>query len=468
MKTRPEVVLNYIDFISSKLFLIYAPLIFNCYYWGFKLNFKFRSVKLGFTFIFILFLLRLLPAQQNIRIMTYNLENYCEDGSSESSRNDDFRLIIDEIKPDIIIAQEIWGVYDGDNIFLDNVLNHENRVFAKSFIDQKADLDSNNDIWHDIGVFYKAREFKPLSVKEIDIADGYVRDALEVKLEYQPVQDTITVYGVHFKAGNSNENADRRASEAIKLRSYCNRLPDNTPFLIAGDYNLYSSSEGGWQKLTESQNDNSGRVFDPIERAGDWHENSIYSDIHTQSTRNNQGGLDDRFDFILISNAIRVKNSFNYIKGSYKSYGNDGQHLNSSVNYGGNRVVRDEVADALYNASDHLPVYADFKIGVKNNTSPAKQNLNGFKLFQNYPNPFNAFTRIKYYSLPGIDIEIKIYNLSGQLVRKFHRLHSQAGKYHIFWDGRDQKGQKIESGLYFCNMKAGKQFLEIKKMIFLK
>ena len=419
-------------------------------------------------FIFILFLFRLLPAQQNIRIMTYNLENYCEDGSSESSRNDDFRLIIDEIKPDIIIAQEIWGVYGGDNIFLDNVLNHEKRVFAKSFIDQKSDWDSSNDIWHDIGVFYKAQEFKPLSVKEIDIADGNVRDALEVKLECQPVQDTITVYGVHFKAGNSNENADRRSSEAIKLRSYCNRLPDNTPFLIAGDYNLYSSSEGGWQKLTESQNDNSGRVYDPIDKAGDWHENPSYSAIHTQSTRYNQGGLDDRFDFILISNSIRLKNSFNYIEGSYKSYGNDGQHLNSSVNYGGNRVVRDEVADALYNASDHLPVYADFKIGVQNRTDPAKEKINSFRLFQNYPNPFNASTRIKYNLSGAVDAEITIYNLSGQIIRKFHRPHTQPGIYHIFWNGRDEKGQKIESGIYFCQMKAGRQFSEIKKMILLK
>jgi endonuclease/exonuclease/phosphatase family metal-dependent hydrolase len=400
--------------------------------------------------------------------MTYNLENYCEDGSSESSRNDNFRLIIDEIKPDIIIAQEIWGVYGGDNIFLDNVLNHENRVFAKSFIDQKADWDSSNDIWHDIGVFYKAQEFKPLSVKEIDIADGYVRDALEVKLEYQPVQDTITVYGVHFKAGNSNENADRRSSEAIKLRSYCNRLPDNTPFLIAGDYNLYSSSEGGWQKLTESQNDNSGRVYDPIDKAGDWHENPSYSAIHTQSTRYNQGGLDDRFDFILISNSIRLKNSFNYIEGSYKSYGNDGQHLNSSVNYGGNRVVRDEVADALYNASDHLPVYADFKIGVQNRTDPAKEKINSFRLFQNYPNPFNSTTIIKYSVPYEMNIWINIYSISGRLIRKFKKHPDNAGEFQVVWNGKNEQNQEVSAGIYYYQIQSDSRSLETRKMLFLK
>jgi endonuclease/exonuclease/phosphatase family metal-dependent hydrolase len=400
--------------------------------------------------------------------MTYNLENYCEDGSSESSRNDDFRLIIDEIKPDIIIAQEIWGVYGGDNIFLDNVLNHENRVFAKSFIDQKADGGSSNDIWQDIGVFYKAQEFKPLSVKEIDIADGYVRDALEVKLEYQPVQDTITVYGVHFKAGNSNENADRRSSEAIKLRSYCNRLPDNTPFLIAGDYNLYSSSEGGWQKLTESQNDNSGRVYDPIDKAGDWHENPSYSAIHTQSTRYNQGGLDDRFDFILISNSIRLKNSFNYIEGSYKSYGNDGQHLNSSVNYGGNRVVRDEVADALYNASDHLPVYADFKIGVQNRTDPAKEKINSFRLFQNYPNPFNSTTIIKYSVPYEMNIWINIYSISGRLIRKFKKHPDNAGEFQVVWNGKNEQNQEVSAGIYYYQIQSDSRSLETRKMLFLK
>jgi len=403
----------------------------------------------------------------NVRIMIYNLENYREDGQSESDRNDDFRLIVNEIQPDIIIAQEIWGAHNGADRFLNNVLNYENQIYDLAFIDQKADWDSSDDIWHDIGVFYKAQDFRTLSKKEVEIADGYVRDALEVQLEYQPVKDTITVYGVHFKAGNSSSDESDRASESLKLRSHCNHLPLNTHFFIAGDYNIYTSSETAWQNLTESQNDNSGRVFDPIDRVGDWHENENFSDVHTQSTRYNGGGLDDRFDFILISGAIQTKNKINYISDSYTSFGNDGQHFNSSVNYGGNRAVRDEVANALYNASDHLPVYADFEI-TKPNLVNTDSRAQKFTLHQNYPNPFNSSTTLKYFIQAKGEIELNIYDLTGKIVTTIQRHHNSSGHFSINWNPKDKYGDALSSGIYFYQVRFKDDFSRMRKMILIK
>ncbi|MCK4339306.1 MAG: T9SS type A sorting domain-containing protein, partial [Candidatus Cloacimonetes bacterium] len=72
------------------------------------------------------------------------------------------------------------------------------------------------------------------------------------------------------------------------------------------------------------------------------------------------GGLDDRFDFIFTSYEINNDSGIEYIDSSLTYFGNDGNHFNQSVNYSTNSAVPDSVADALYYASDHLPVFADF------------------------------------------------------------------------------------------------------------
>ena len=72
------------------------------------------------------------------------------------------------------------------------------------------------------------------------------------------------------------------------------------------------------------------------------------------------GGLDDRFDLILVSQSVKDSGGITYIPGSYTTFGNDGNHLNRALNELPNAVVEDDIATALYYSSDHLPVYADF------------------------------------------------------------------------------------------------------------
>jgi hypothetical protein len=114
------------------------------------------------------------------------------------------------------------------------------------------------------------------------------------------------------------------------LREHLNQHSPTTKFILVGDLNLYSSSEPAYQKLTGEETENSGRLFDPIETPGTWHNNSSYTVIHTQSTRTSDigddgatGGMDDRFDFILVSSSL----SGRVIEGSYTAYGNDGVHF---------------------------------------------------------------------------------------------------------------------------------------------
>jgi hypothetical protein len=91
-----------------------------------------------------------------------------------------------------------------------------------------------------------------------------------------------------------------------------------------------------------------------------------------------------------------------------------------------------------------------------------------YSLFQNYPNPFNPLTTIKYdipfYEEAGVLVKIHIYNLRGQLIRKLMDKERDPGFYQIVWDGRDERGGTVASGIYFYKIQAGK-FISTKKMM---
>lgn len=90
-----------------------------------------------------------------------------------------------------------------------------------------------------------------------------------------------------------------------------------------------------------------------------------------------------------------------------------------------------------------------------------------FSLFQNYPNPLNQSTTIGYYLPKSCGVEIQIYNLKGQVVKKYEVQNPKCGMNKIKWDGKDEKGNPISSGIYFYQIIAGKH-KEIKKCILLK
>jgi hypothetical protein len=96
-----------------------------------------------------------------------------------------------------------------------------------------------------------------------------------------------------------------------------------------------------------------------------------------------------------------------------------------------------------------------------------------FELSQNYPNPFNPTTTIKY-SLPSagegteaFPTTLKIYNVLGEVVRTLVDEPKSPGVYYEVWDGRDDRGNQVASGIYFYRLRAG-EFNETKKMVMLK
>jgi hypothetical protein len=124
------------------------------------------------------------------------------------------------------------------------------------------------------------------------------------------------------------------------------------------------------------------------------------------------------------------------------------------------RGVRNEKAD------DKLVKLG--KVGL--NLSVGKPDVT--KVFHNYPNPFNPETWIPFQLDKETDVSVKIYGLNGHLVKAIQLWQLPAGYYlnkdkAIHWDGRNDSGERVSSGIYFYQFKAGK-VIKTSKMVILK
>jgi hypothetical protein len=90
-----------------------------------------------------------------------------------------------------------------------------------------------------------------------------------------------------------------------------------------------------------------------------------------------------------------------------------------------------------------------------------------FSLNQNYPNPFNPNTIIDFEVPSNQWVTLEIFNILGQKVKTLVDQYKDAGHYSILWDGTNNSGIKIASGVYFSRLLAGDR-VEIKKMLLLK
>jgi type 1 fimbria pilin len=84
-----------------------------------------------------------------------------------------------------------------------------------------------------------------------------------------------------------------------------------------------------------------------------------------------------------------------------------------------------------------------------------------------YPNPFNPETQISYTLASSQNVQIQIYNVSGQLIRTYDQGYQPAGTYSVRWDGRNQGGDMTASGVYLCRIQAG-PYQVTDRMVLLK
>jgi len=115
--------------------------------------------------------------------------------------------------------------------------------------------------------------------------------------------------------------------------------------------------------------------------------------------------------------------------------------------------------------------YDDITVQVIGTATGVADGKNGipktFELANNFPNPFNPTTMIRYAVPRSTSVSMSIYNMLGQRVRTLVDGAISAGYHEVEWDGRNESGQQVESGVYFYRLQTGEAPL-VKKMMFIK
>ena len=128
--------------------------------------------------------------------------------------------------------------------------------------------------------------------------------------------------------------------------------------------------------------------------------------------------------------------------------------------------LRDEVLLAL---ADIPPIEEEVEEPVETavETSDQASVPQAFSLAQNAPNPFNGETLIRFALPQPSQVELTIYNLLGQPVAVLVQGPSAAGSFSVRWDGRDQTGRAVTSGVYLYQLRAG-EYTEVRKLLLLQ
>ena len=381
-------------------------------------------MKTALLIVALLFCLTGVRSQDTLTIMQYNLLNYGNYTSYCTSENNNIdkkdsclRTIINHIQPDIFAVNEMSKSEDIQQRMLVNNLNINgiNHYRMADYINVAQSYLVNQ-------LYYNSTK---LILHSHTIAQSHIRDIDVYKLYYRSDDlnegDTAFIVCVvaHLKAGNNSSNAAVRSYMVLNSMNYLEGVDNSANYLYMGDFNVYTSDEEAYQLLLNP--DSELKFYDPIDMPGDWNNNSTYRFIHTQSTHANQngcashGGMDDRFDQILITqNILDGSKDVQYITETYKAIGQDGEHYNKSINDPPlNQSAPQEVIDALYGSSDHLPVVLKLRI---DKTLDIHENVNDIFTEINYKNPFSDIWNLSIISLIRSELRIEIMDISGKVV----------------------------------------------------
>jgi len=308
-----------------------------------------------------------------LRVATWNLLAY--DDAAVPSRRPYMIQVVPGLNPDVMIVQELLTSSAADSFANLLKATMPGRVWkggSSTFI-----IGTQSAIYYDS---------LAVSISNLSsVTTGGPRQVLVALVRpngYKANAASFRLYSVHFKAGDgalTPSDSAQRTLECTNLRNTLNAAPAGTNLLVGGDTNFYGSFEGGYNRLTESQADNDGRMKDPQTISGLWN-NPAFAPLHSQSPCagsgciGSSGGMDDRFDIIFSSYSMNDGQGLDMVPGSlpggYGTYGNDGLHYNDSIDGGGfNTAVGLAVATAMRLSSDHCPVIATMQLPAKLSTA---------------------------------------------------------------------------------------------------
>lgn len=392
-------------------------------------------------------------AQKNsnsIRFLSYNVLN---DGLFDPSRLLHFTRLLQAVQPVIIGFQEIY-----------------NHSAAQTAVQVEAILPSGaQQQWYASGV-----EPDIIAVSRYPILNTFAIEGSTPSsnngaflIDLRPQLDSDLLFVIAHPPAGSNNTGRQYEIDAIMafIRDAKNpggvlTLAPDTPIMIIGDLNLV----GYAQQLTtllSGQIVNTGQFGPPF--IPDW-DGTDFSDLLPRSVdlpmyftwfSETSSFSPGRLDFMIYSDSvIESLQQFVLFTASLP--------LDTLNAYG-------LLAEDAASASDHLPVVGDFVVqnGLGSQTLVNKIPKD-YQLEQNYPNPFNPETAISYQLSAVSYVELSVFNSLGQKVRTLVNKRQSPGYYQIKWDGRNDAGKAVASGIYIYRLKVTSTNNETERAILSK
>jgi exonuclease III len=380
------------------------------------------AITVSFTF----------SAQTNIKLMCYNVLNYPT--GNIAGRVDTLRNIIDYYRPDLLMLQELkteQGLIDTRNMMNEiGYASFDNAPYVPQQSNPFSDFPLQQSIIFNTEIFGLAED--NLIITEVRDINYYKLWLKSENLLENTDTTFLHVFVTHLKSSTGGENEQLRLQMAQQFKNYINNNLDSDDLIvISGDFNIYSNSEPAYIELTGS----SGGInmVDPLAGLGNWSSSSFpHKEILTQSTRSSQyagdgagGGVDDRFDFIMLSPSImQPSGDLVYVEDSYLSLGNNGECYNQSITscISGNEVPADVIRSLFY-MSDHIPVVCELYSPLSLSAEKKVGQLNTKVIF----NKGNIFDDRVIMDVQGSNIsncEFRICDRSGSIITQGKLLNS--------------------------------------------
>ena len=286
--------------------------------------------------------------------------------------------------------------------------------------------------------------------------------------------ETVQIMGYGFETGVTVTFGGIQASDVTLVSA--EELTVTVPAGARGAVEIVvTDSDGNWAAIQFTYIDyppwdldksGSVNIFDLVGVASQFGKSApgIYGDVDNNGTVN-------IFDLVLVAShfgettvasapPLVALNSPNFAAA---------QHTGMSVVTPGTSLSRRVALTELENLSDTDPQIRIAANLLRQWLSTAGEIPNDAMLLPNYPNPFNPETWIPYHLADSADVTIHIYNLLGQPVRRLEIGHRHAGRYvgrseAAYWDGLNDAGESVTSGVYFYSIVAG-EFSATRKMV---
>jgi len=408
-------------------------------------------------------------AQDTLDVMFYNVYRF--PSATPTQREVLLRDILDAQLPDVFMVCELETEEGADRILNTSFSNARVPYQRAAFVSNQSDTTD----WLQQMIYFNSNKFTLLNQQL------YVTGVRDIN-RYTLLLNTTDVatdsvifefFVAHLKSSTGTANVTARFNMIDTFVNVLAQIPADRNVFFAGDFNMYRSSELGYQHLIDTLN-RSHIMVDPIYGEGSWQDKPEFAYMHTQATRTSRtgfglygagGGMDDRFDFIFMSKQLEdTSRSVFYVDSSYVAFGNNGNCLNMAVNNDSCSGVYDAfLRQNLHDMSDHLPVRLKLAttktLGappVDTSTSiPSINSATDFHILGSNVVYNQLSVIVKYANVPALNARISVIDILGN-----ERLASsiqQANGVYTF------DVSALPSGVYFIRLSDATKSLKFVK-----